>query len=518
MTVKKMLISSKPFAPSDGSLISSAQGMSGTFTVPNGVTKISVLVVEPGGILAGGKSRYLNNISVSPGQQFPYSFSAGGNTVPGAVSFGSILTGASGGTAGATAGAGGAGLTPPAYTGGTAGNGGTGGTGGRGVALTNPAILTAGSNTPGGVGGTYPGYSGGAGANGQFPGGGAGTGGKYKTFSGTQYDGVNGVPGAGCVRIIWPGDVRQFPATRTADETSGELSWTAYPSPLVASDAFFDAIATDRAGTWVAFPNTAGTTAYRSTDNGKSFQPVTLPRTFTTKAVGFGAGVFIAMDAVGDFGAGLKSTDYGATWVSFTGPWPGYAVAFGAGVFSAPFTRTIRGTFSVNGGSPWTNMTGSTSGSGTNYTSAVYDGSKFIYAGLGLLKTSVDGKALVDGVNESRNIGRMRFAGGRTYSFYYNSTVNAMVQDAELSTGADVELGGMPQDIDYGSGRLVLCGAASFLVAKKDADTSFVPCPNLSNNLGELSALIVLKRMYFDGAGVFLVMGTYGTLMRGELR
>jgi hypothetical protein len=26
------------------------------------------------------------------------------------------------------------------------------------------------------------------------------------------------IPGAGLVRIIWPGDVRQFPSTRTADE------------------------------------------------------------------------------------------------------------------------------------------------------------------------------------------------------------------------------------------------------------------------------------------------------------
>ena len=35
---------------------------------------------------------------------------------------------------------------------------------------------------------------------------------------GTQSNGSSGGPGGGAVRIIWPGDDRQFPLTRTADE------------------------------------------------------------------------------------------------------------------------------------------------------------------------------------------------------------------------------------------------------------------------------------------------------------
>jgi hypothetical protein len=46
--------------------------------------------------------------------------------------------------------------------------------------------------------------------------GGGGGGGSYNSSADTQHAGAAGKDGA--VRIIWPGDVRQFPSTRTEDE------------------------------------------------------------------------------------------------------------------------------------------------------------------------------------------------------------------------------------------------------------------------------------------------------------
>lgn len=517
MTIKKMLISSKPFTPSAGALISSAQGMSGVFVVPNGVTRISVLVVEPGGILAGGKSRYLNNVPVTPGQQFPYTFTAGAINTAGTVSFGSILSGTNGGAAGATADPGSLGITPPPYAGGTAGSGGAGGTGGRGVSLTNPDILTAGPNTPGGPGGPYPGYSGGKGSDGQFPGGGAGTGGLYKPFSGAQVNGTNGTPAAGCIRIIWQGDIRQYPTTRTADETKGEISWTLGRSGMPADDSYFNAVATDKAGVWIGFPSVNSTSYYRSTDNAKTFQKLTLPFSFQAVDLVFGNGVFVAFGANIDINNMIRSTDYGVTWSTVATPWPGRAVAFGNGVFSAPSARTSRGTYSVNNGASWSTMTGSTSGTGDRYSAATFNGTKFVFAGVNLLKTSIDGKALVDAPNETRGIVRLRSINGRVHAIL-DSTSASFVLDPELATGTVVATPAQPFDLEYGLSRLFVGGPAGYLGTRKDGEADFKPATNLSNNLGEQGSLVTVRRIYFDGAGVVVVFGSYGLLMRGELR
>lgn len=154
--------------------------------------------------------------------------------------YGTVYFGGGGGGGGGYAGVGGSGggPTPRAGVGGGGGGGGRNtsaaqeavgsstyglfGAGGGGVGVLGQGSNgTAGSNSVsnaaqaagGGSGGTNSAYS----AVGSFGGGGAG-GLSQRDTAGveTQQAGISG--GNGAVRIIWPGDVRLFPSTRTADE------------------------------------------------------------------------------------------------------------------------------------------------------------------------------------------------------------------------------------------------------------------------------------------------------------
>lgn len=284
---------------------------SGTWTVPSGVTRISVVCIGGGGGGSnsgtftnpsgggGGGLSYRNNFTVTPGETLYFTHGAGGqgatlvgscatlwrgspfqagstlicgayggygrsaegdDGIPNAIggNGGARLThnssipaspnivsgsgavsgsdgggqGGRGGTAtGNTRAAGGGGAAGYAGTGGNGGSSGdglngAGGGGGGGGSGTSSAgggggTLPTGqsSNGTGGTGGTTGGNGGGgttiynfAQRGRAYGGGGGGIVGSYSnTFQ-------NGVGEMGCLRIIWPGDTRQFPSTRTADE------------------------------------------------------------------------------------------------------------------------------------------------------------------------------------------------------------------------------------------------------------------------------------------------------------
>lgn len=157
------------------------------------------------------------------------SYAGGG--AGGASSFGGqTITDGAGGAAGysGNGGNGGNGTTPIQPTGGAGGGGGSSfvnstynlsGAGGGGVGIFGEGTSgvsggngvggTGGSGgTAGGIGGTTS--TGGAGGN-YGGGGGAGAGGRGAIIGGGQ-------GGRGAVRIIWPGNLRYFPSTRTSDE------------------------------------------------------------------------------------------------------------------------------------------------------------------------------------------------------------------------------------------------------------------------------------------------------------
>ena len=198
--------------------------------VPAGVTSISVVTVGHGGPAGamdgevggtgggGGALAYVNNISVTPGETLNievggYSrvyrsaasplISAGAST---GWMGGTVLTGTGGGGGNGSGGGG-------YHTGSCGGAGGYAGNGGNA-----PGYAGAG----GGGGGGYVGYykGGGVGLLGQGASGAAisamGDGNPGSGGSGSTYGGGGSGPGA--VRIIWPGNLRQFPSTRTTDE------------------------------------------------------------------------------------------------------------------------------------------------------------------------------------------------------------------------------------------------------------------------------------------------------------
>ena len=240
------------------------------FYVPAGVTSISVVAIGAGGVASdiytggggGGALSYVNNVAVTPGEMltvtvgiYAYYLSGLGlyNGTDSLVKRGeyvlcraSAAVGYSGGVGGvgtvfaggnsrlgssdARSGGGGAG--------GYAGNGGYGGydtTGYSSTASSGVGGAGGGGLNGGGGGGTgiygqgangaageyYGNLGGGGGSNGQ--GGGSfnasspNRGGEYGGGAGNLYN--NYVQsGGGAVRIIWPGNLRQFPSTRTADE------------------------------------------------------------------------------------------------------------------------------------------------------------------------------------------------------------------------------------------------------------------------------------------------------------
>ena len=247
-----------------------------TWTVPSGVTRVSVLVVGPGG--NGGASRgggggggalaYANNIAVTPGLQ--YTLRVGS---PGISSFFNsefFLNAGSGGngsnvqnvTAGGGGGAGGyagvGGFGGPGrgttfYSGGNAGAasgsamtaGFSGGNGGRGSISCGAFVAGAGAGGGGGGGGgssTSAQAGGGVGIYGQGANGvrglctfgsaaativaNGGSGGRAGNSDGPGLGGSAGGGGrggggagsSGAVRIIWPGTTRSFPTTGTANQ------------------------------------------------------------------------------------------------------------------------------------------------------------------------------------------------------------------------------------------------------------------------------------------------------------
>ena len=239
--------SQTPANPLDGHQVFTS---SGTFTVPSGVTKLAIYAVGGGGGGAydsgglteaaggGGGVAWLNDISVTSGQQFSVSIgqggtgagtggqgtgggSSGGNTVVNAPNGSACLT-ATGGTGGYSGGgAGGTGtvnqtLGSSSYGTASGGHGdhansnygwqqagvscGTGPRAGRDYYF---------SGEPGG-GGTslYSNQTGQSGTSGGSPG---GNGGNYGGGGavGNQTGGGQGAPGA--VRFIWPGDTGNFP-------------------------------------------------------------------------------------------------------------------------------------------------------------------------------------------------------------------------------------------------------------------------------------------------------------------
>ena len=290
----------------------STQSLSGTWTVPSGVTSISVLAIGGGGGAAGtggnrgggggsgGAMAWVNDVPVIPGQVYQYFVGGGGDGgystaqtgqtgqatyIGPAAGIQSYITGYGGvggrvgltatgqsfsqtqnnggytaggnvgswlGVVGQQAGvdyggydggrggsaryndAGGAGGGGPGYTGrggnGAYGNsnlGGQAGTGGGGGGGNTSTTFCRGG---GGVGIYGIGANGGTGGNGGSGGTIGGTangdsyGGLYGAGGGADDDDYssnsvgNGPGGPGALRIIWPGNERQWPSTRTVDE------------------------------------------------------------------------------------------------------------------------------------------------------------------------------------------------------------------------------------------------------------------------------------------------------------
>jgi len=257
------------------------------WTVPTGVTSVSVVAVGGGGGGgnwslgiqggAGGGLGYKNSISVTPGSTYTVQVGQGGaggsSGVNGSAGTDSFFLNAT--TVKGEGGAGGAQTNPKALggsyvgdgggdggsaflgvgAGGSGGGGGAGGYSGNGGDGANNqgnngtdgsggggggggGASTSGNNGAGGGGGVGllgEGTSGTKGTSGALSGtGGLGGSGGSKGTDGTNVGNLGGAGGAygggggngqysgnganGAVRIIWPGNVRQYPSTRTADE------------------------------------------------------------------------------------------------------------------------------------------------------------------------------------------------------------------------------------------------------------------------------------------------------------
>jgi len=250
----------RSFGAAPGSLTYTGIGNTQTFVAPAGVTSVSVVAVGAGGIQGAGGLGYKNNISVVPGNSYTLRTgrgNAGGCTIDSYFISVCVVRGGSGtganaggtytGDGGGNGGAGGAGGGAPGGAGGYSGAGGKGGAYGGAVCSCNFASGLDGSGGGGGGGGfvysrypacgyccTYVGGGGGVGLCGQGtsgtggPGGQGGGGGSGGTAGGTPTPCVKGVPGVhggggrsiyanswnpGAVRVVWPGNTRQFPST-----------------------------------------------------------------------------------------------------------------------------------------------------------------------------------------------------------------------------------------------------------------------------------------------------------------
>ncbi|WP_296262011.1 MULTISPECIES: hypothetical protein [unclassified Pseudomonas] len=311
MTLKKLLLSSEEVQDSGQQLL---QG-SGNFTVPNGVTSISVLVVEggqpgsPGGSFdigsggtggsggLGGRRRYINNVSVTPGQVIAYSIAAR------AASFGSIITGTTGGTDAGKAGDGGG----SANTGSLQTSRNNGGVNGGPTSIYDAEIgydffsVASGS----GISPKAP-----------FPGGGGGGGAAGVNLQGSTEGLAGGAGGEGAIVVVWPGSQRSFPRTRTVPEITNTAIFDPRSLP-----PYLGKIATDGSGTYIGIDisNIAGRRGriFRSTDNGRTFNLVGTPRDEQLADVVYIAGTWViaafALSSVSRYQF-QKSTDGGLTW------------------------------------------------------------------------------------------------------------------------------------------------------------------------------------------------------------
>lgn len=231
------------------------------WVVPSGVTNVSVICVGAGGGggwdgsgSGGGALRYLNNRSVTPLSAvsfFRYRGVRGdSSTAPAGeaswfISTGTVFAGGGGGGGIGANAAGGAGGTGSGGSGGGSGGRGGNGPASRGDALQGGGGGAGGYSGAGGAGGN-PGVNGGAGAGGAGGGGYGGGRGSNGGGTGTYGSGTNGAGGTaasriggtgspitggqvggggaggwstsqgGIVRVVWPGNTRQYPSTDVA--------------------------------------------------------------------------------------------------------------------------------------------------------------------------------------------------------------------------------------------------------------------------------------------------------------
>lgn len=221
-----------------------------SWVAPTGVTSVSVVAIGPGS-RAGGGLGYKNNIAVTAGNSYAVYVGAGtlnsASTYShfincctvrgqgGQTSSGGSFVGDGGGSGGCRywggggaggysggGGSGGCGTTGVSGSGGGSGGGGSfsggfGGGGGGGTGLLGEGASGAGGALATGGGGGSGGTAGCNGANSgccRFGGNGGAYGGGGGQGSSTS---KNGTGANGAVRIIWPGNTRQFPSTNTGD-------------------------------------------------------------------------------------------------------------------------------------------------------------------------------------------------------------------------------------------------------------------------------------------------------------
>lgn len=216
----------------------------GTFSwvAPAGVTSASIVVVgsgKTGGV--GGGLAYKNNYSVTPGSSYSVFISSVGctrsyfvNACTVSAGFGGNRTGDGGGNGANPGGAGGysgnGGVSGGSYgVAGAAGSGGGGGGGGYASCLSACArgagggvgLLGQGCNGTGGFTSCNVGGGGGGGSGGGNGGStcinNVGTGGLYGGGAGSNANSGTGTGAGSALRIIWPGNTRQFPSTNTGN-------------------------------------------------------------------------------------------------------------------------------------------------------------------------------------------------------------------------------------------------------------------------------------------------------------
>lgn len=260
------------------------------WTVPAGVTSISVLAVgggggggsvtsstfSSGGGGAGGTLAYANNVAVTPGETLQVLVGSGGSAAsrngnaggggitrlrrggvtlcqasggggaasgqPGYASSSYVGTagyaggggggpgraqrGGGGGGAGGYSGVGGNGQNSSSFAAGSPGQGGGGGgggasssspgvAGGGGVGILGQGTSGAGGNYNNDGGGGSGGQAGQNGVGGTYGGGGCGS-----TYTGNSSFGQGKAGAQGAMRILYPGTSRQWPSTRTTNETA----------------------------------------------------------------------------------------------------------------------------------------------------------------------------------------------------------------------------------------------------------------------------------------------------------